>query len=243
MRVKRREKQNRIFVWMLLALSLCAMAVSGHRLWDIRQTDRAGSDSYAELAGLARPAPETPGGPIDFAALRAVNPDAASWLYCPDTAIDYPVMRAQDYDYYLRRLPDGTRNANGSLFIDYNCAPDFTDQLTVVYGHNMRSGQMFGPLKGYKTQAYYEKHPFMYLYTQEGNYRVELLYGCVIGAGQWRERAFMYEANLDALLAYAARNTTFASKTQYAPGDRIIALSTCSYEFDGARYVVLGVIK
>jgi len=219
------------------------MAVSGHKLWGIWQACRAGGESYAELAGLARPDPEIPGRPIDFSALRAVNPDMAAWLYCPDTAIDYPVMRARDYDRYLRRLPDGTYNVNGSLFIDYNCAADFTDRLTVIYGHNMRSGQMFGSLKGYKGQAYYEKRPYMYLYTEQETYRVDLLYGCVIGAGQWRERAFMYEANLEALLTYAARNTTFASKAQYTPGDRVVALSTCSYEFDGARYVVIGVLR
>jgi len=227
---------------MLLALSLCAMAFAGHRLWGIRRAYRAGGDSYTQLAGLARPDPELPGMPIDFAALRSACPDAVAWLHCPDTAIDYPVMQANDYDHYLRRLPDGTYNVNGSLFIDYNCAPDFMDRLTVIYGHNMRSGQMFGSLKGYKGQAYYEKHPYMYLYTEQETYRIDLLYGCVIGAGQWRERAFMYEANLEALITYAARNTTFASKTQYAPGDRVVALSTCSYEFDGARYVVIGAL-
>jgi len=219
------------------------MTVFGHKIWGIWQAYRVGGDSYAQLAGLARPDPEIPGEPIDFAALRAVSSDAVAWLYCPGTVIDYPVMRAKEYEYYLRRLPNGTYNVNGSLFIDYNCAPDFTDRLTVIYGHNMRSGQMFGSLKGYKGQAYYEKHPCMYLYTEQETFRVDLLYGCVIGAGQWRERAFMYEANLDALLAYAARNTTFESRAQYAPGDRVVALSTCSQEFDGARYVVIGVLR
>ena len=79
--------------------------------------------------------------------------------------------------------PDGTYNANGSLFIDYNNAWDFSDQLTVIYGHHMKSGQMFGSLKGYKGQAYFENHPYMYLYTDNGNYRIDLLYGCVAGSG------------------------------------------------------------
>ena len=78
------------------------------------------------------------------------------------------------------------------------------------------------------------------LYTLWGNYRVELLYGCVIGAGQWRDRAFMYEANLDGLLDYAAYHTTFTSTELYSEEDRIIVLSTCSYEFDDARYIVIG---
>jgi sortase B len=180
---------------------------------------------------------------IDFGLLKTINKDAAAWLYCPDTVIDYPVMKADDYSYYLNHLPDGTANANGSLFIDYNCASDFSEPLTVVYGHHMKSGTMFGSLVGYKDQKYYEEHPFMYLYTEQGNYRIEIMYGCLIGAGQWRERAFMYAENIEALLDYAAHNTTFESDVKYEEGDRIIALSTCSYEFNDARYVVIGILK
>lgn len=180
---------------------------------------------------------------IDFETLKTINKDAVAWLYCPDTVIDYPVMKADDYSYYLDRLPDGTKNANGSLFIDFNCASDFSDSLTVVYGHNMKSGRMFGSLTGYKDQGYFDEHPFLYLYTEKENYRIDLLYGCVIGAGQWRERAFMYPQNVEALLAYAVHNTTFTSSVEYQEGDRIIALSTCSYEFDDARYVVIGILR
>ena len=184
-----------------------------------------------------------PGLGVNFDTLKKISDDAAAWLYCPDTVIDYPVMKAGDYAYYLYRLPDGTQNANGSLFIDFNCAPDFSDQLTVIYGHHMRSKMMFGSLVEYKSQRYYDEHPFMYLYTEENNYRIDLLYGCVIGAGQWRERAFMYKENVDALIAYAAHNTTFESNAVYAEGERIVAMSTCSYEFENARYVVIGILR
>ena len=181
---------------------------------------------------------------IDFGKLKQINKDTAAWLYSPGTEIDYPVMRADDYDYYLRHLPDGTWNLNGSLFIDYNSAPDFSGPLTIIYGHHMKyQNMMFGSLKGYKDQNYYDAHPYMYLYTEQKNYRIDLLYGCVVSAGKWREQAFMFGENLDALLSYAARNTTFGSAAAYREGDRIIALSTCSYEFDDARYVVLGILR
>ena len=68
----------------------------------------------------------------------------------------------------------------------------------------------------------------MYLYTENGNNRIELLYGCVIGVSEWRDRAFMYEVNLESLLSYAASHTTFKSETQYVQGDRAVAMSTCS---------------
>jgi len=180
---------------------------------------------------------------IDFEALRSVNKDAAAWLYAPGTVIDYPVMEAEDYYYYLNHLVDGTVNANGSLFIDYNNAPDFSGPLTVIYGHHMKSGAMFGGLKGYKEQAYFDENPYMYLYTDQDSYRIDLMYGCVIAAGQWSEKAFMYEENAGELMEYARQNTTFQSNVEFKEGDRIVALSTCSYEFNDARYVVLGILR
>lgn len=210
---------------------------------EVQQPENSEEESLAEESPITDPQVYIPPFDISFDKLAAINSDSVAWLYSPDTVIDYPVMKTKNYDHYLRHLPDGTYNVNGSLFIDYNNAPDFTDKLTIIYGHNMKSGQMFGSLEGYKKQAYFEKHPYMYLYTESSNYRVELIYGCVIAAGQWRERAFMYEENLSELLSYAAQNTTFTSEVKYTYGDKIIAMSTCSYEFDGARYVVLGVLR
>jgi len=263
----RNSKRRNGFAWLVLLLALCVIALSGYKLKEIQRTYRVGDESYKELLNLVRPggappvirvseAPyessneeemiaeiEVPDMSIDFPVLETINPDAAAWLYSPDTVIDYPVMRANDYDYYLHHLPDGTQNANGTLFIDYNCSPDFSDKLTIVYGHNMKSGKMFGSIVGYKKQSYYEQHPYMYLYLDGTNYRIDLMYGCVIGVGEWRERAFMFSENLSSFLAYASHTTTFTSEVELAQSDRIIAMSTCSYEFDGARYVLIGVLR
>jgi len=152
-------------------------------------------------------------------------------------------MRAYDYDWYLRHLPDGSYNANGALFLDSNCPADFIGGLSIIYGHHMKSGRMFGSLTGYKKQDYFDEHPYMYLYTEKGNYRIDLKYGCVISAGEWRDRAFMYEVNLESLLAYASTKTTFESAAEYGDDDRFLVLSTCSYEFDDARYIVIGVLR
>jgi len=252
-------KAYRIAALMVLLLGVGLIVFAGTQLLGARQIYQEGNIAYEALsnrvkesakispkAAHASPATFEENTPddtkmhtIDFETLKMINKDAAAWLYSPGTVIDYPIMKADDYSYYLNHLPDGTVNANGSLFIDYNCAADFSDPLTVIYGHHMKTGKMFGSLKGYKNQKYYEEHPIMYLYTEQGDYQVELVYGCLIGAGQWRDRAFMCEANLDALMAYAKHNTTFISATAYTEGDRIIALSTCSYEFTDARLVVL----
>jgi sortase B len=240
-------KKRKIIAALVLLTAVGSMIYAGSQLARAEQIYQEGETAYDVLKEHAKKSSLTedaaPLLEIDFEALKTIEIDAAAWLYSPDTAIDYPVMKANDYDYYLHHLPDGTSNANGSLFIDYNCAPDFSDPLTVIYGHNMKSKKMFSSLTGYKSQKYYDEHPIMYLYTQQGNYRIELLYGCVIGAGQWRERAFMYKENIDALLAYSAHNTTFESSAVYENGDRIVTMSTCSYEFDNARYVVVGILR
>jgi sortase B len=184
---------------------------------------------------------DIPDREVDFAALCAINPNAVAWLYCPDTVIDYPVIAADDYTYYLRHLPDGTYNINGSLFLDYECARDFSDRLSVIYGHNMKTEKMFGTLMGYKDQSYFDQHPYLYLYTQTHNYRIALLYGAVVSSTRWINEG--YAQNPDGLLEYANAHTTFSSPVEYNAGQRLIVLSTCSYEFDGARYFVVGVLQ
>ena len=266
----KRSKKMIIFAVPALLIGIAVMFFAGYRIFETKQVYDTGNAVYDNLSQQIKKAAPTasqtliakeivemvvaeaqaegekriqiyiPDFDIDFDMLRGINRDSVAWLYSPDTVIDYPVMKADDYNYYLNHLSDGTVNANGSLFIDYNNAPDFSDHLTVIYGHHMKSGAMFGSLKEYKNQQYYEKHPYLYLYTEQENYRIDLMYGSVIGAGQWKENAFMYTENIEALLTYAMNNTTFVSNVDYQEGDRIVVLSTCSYEFDEARYFVVG---
>jgi len=263
-------KKHIFIAVVILFLGLGLMAYAGTRLQEAEQVYKEGDESYERLREQLsievsnedpkeeketdtsedplpeqepqEPNTEIPPLSIDLDLLKKLNGDAVAWLYCPDTVIDYPVMKADDYSYYLNHLPDGKMNANGSLFIDYNNAADFRDPLTVIYGHHMKSGKMFGSLVGYKKQSYYDEHPHMYLYTRQGNYRIDLIYGSVIDARQWRSRAFMYAENLSSLMSYAAHATTFKSDVRYKAGDRVVVMTTCSYEFDDARYMVLGIL-
>lgn len=241
----------------LLIVSISITVFAGYKLRQSMQIYQQGDQSYEKLQGQVR-YPEIPFSKeeagtrelveipsifIDFEALKKINDDAAAWLYGPDTVIDYPVMRADDYDWYLNHLPDGTYNANGTLFLDYNSSADFSGRLNIIYGHHMRSKKMFGSLEGYKKQEYFDQNPWLYFYTEQGNYRVDLKYGCIINAGEWRERAFMFDVNLDSLLSYAAAKTTFESSAEYTESDKFLVLSTCSYEFDDARYIVIGILR
>ena len=243
---------KRILLWILLVAALGVFVYAAHGYWQLQQVYQIGNAAFENIRNLAiyegEPIDEDeywgiPPKGIDWEALWEINEDIIGWIYSPGTIIDYPVLRADDYSWYLSRLPDGTFNANGSIFLDYNHSPDFSEPISVIYGHHMMSGAMFGTLPNYRQQSFYEDHPVMFLYTPNRNYRVDLMYGFVVGERQWRARAFMFEENIPSLLTFAAEETTFNSGVHWSVGDRILAMSTCEYDFDDARYVVLGILR
>lgn len=173
---------------------------------------------------------------IDFEQLLTQYPDVVGWLYCEGTPINYPVMQSDDNDYYLRRLPDGTYNTAGSLFADYRCGEIGETNNYIIYGHNMKNGTMFSSLTKYKSQSYYDEHPVMYLYTPNGDYRIELIAGFVS-----KPTGDVYSANQtsEQIDNYCSLST-FRSVVAPCSEDSYITLSTCSYEYENARYVIIG---
>ena len=177
---------------------------------------------------------------VNFDVLREEGPDIIGWLYCADTLINDPVVQGGDNDYYLYRLPNGSSNANGSLFVDFRNLPDFTDRNTIIYGHHMQSGKMFGTLVKYKNQSYYDEHPVLWLLTPELAYRIDLIAGIVTPSDSDSYEVFDSDEELKAHLEMAVENSTFVSNVGIEDVDRIVTLSTCSYEYATARYVLIG---
>ncbi len=178
---------------------------------------------------------------MDFAPLKEINPEIVAWLKSEGAAIDYPVLRGEDNDYYLSRLYTGERNSTGSLFADYRNTGLFTDKNTVIYGHNLKSGAMFHSLGEYKAQDYYDARPTMELYTPDGDYVIELFSGTVED-GDYEFVQFDFAGD-EAFMEYIAgvrSRSTFQSDVVVDPADRIVTLCTCSYEHNNARYVVMG---
>ncbi len=211
------------------------------------QTQPAGSDTPASAAPAAdapgeTPTPETTRtSEIDFAVLKAINPDVCAWLRAEDTVIDYPVVHGTDNEYYLKHLYTGQKNRNGSVFVDCGNTGLFTEQNTLIFGHNMQSGAMFGTLKGYKKQDYYDAHPTMTLYTPAGDYTLELIAGTVEdGAYTFAKCSFDSSEEFFDYVADLKSRSTFQSSVEVQEDDRLVSLCTCTYEFSNARYVVVG---
>lgn len=181
---------------------------------------------------------------VDFDALSAINPDIVAWIYIEDTQINYPVVQGRDNQYYLKRLFDGKWNSAGCIFLDSRNEPDFSDRHSIIYGHHMKNGTMFYGLTEYKKQEFYEGHPTILLMTPEQNIRVEIFAGYVANVedNAW-EIAMDSDVEFENWLEEAKARSCFKSEVAPAVTDRIVTLSTCSYEFDNARFVLLGVIR
>lgn len=177
---------------------------------------------------------------VDFAPLLETNPDVVGWLYCPDSQINLPLVQGADNAKYLETLLDGTANASGTLFLDYQNAGDFSDANTVIYGHNMKNGTMFAGLLKFWSEDYYETHPSMWLLTPQGDYRVELLAGFVTYASSSVYAIGAEPEEVVEMVENAMGQSSFRAEATLSPEDRFVTMSTCSYEFDEARYVVIG---
>ena len=196
-----------------------------------------------EESDATEPIAETVPIRVNFDYLHGINEDVAGWIYCEDTLISYPFLQSPDNDYYLYRLVDGTQNPSGSLFLDFRNQFDMSDWNSVIYGHNMHDGTMFASLNEYKKQEYYDAHPVMYLLTPEKQYKVELVAGILARADASFYDFPVPEDRREAVVRGWLEDSTFETKVQIQPDDRFVTLSTCSYEFSDARYVVIGVLR
>lgn len=175
-----RKKGNTVLAGLIICLLLVFLAAAG-KLFGAYLKYQKGDVSYEKLQEYVQE-PEEEESPesekekeepknryleIDFAGLKAVNLDVIAWIQIPALDISYPVVQGKDNAYYLHHLFSGESNINGSIFVDCHNQPDFTDQNTIVYGHNMKNGSMFGTLDKYQDKELFEQHPEFYLYLPD----------------------------------------------------------------------------
>lgn len=108
---------------------------------------------------------------VDFATLKSLNPDIVGWIYVEGLDISYPLVQAEDNDYYLHRNTDGSYNPSGSIFLEMLNKGDFTDPNTIIYGHNMKDKSMFGSLQEMLNKPEKRETPWFWILTPEGDYR------------------------------------------------------------------------
>ena len=180
---------------------------------------------------------------IDFNSLKKENADIVGWIYSPETVINYPVLQGEDNNEYLYHLPNGKYNISGSIFADCRNSEFGLDSNYIIYGHHMKNDSMFGTIYEYRSEEYYKKHPVIYYLTPDKNYKLELYSGFVAKTDSSVFEINKTTSDMDEYMKEIAKKPRFKTNAEYASGDKIVTLSTCTNVSDNERFVLIGIIK
>jgi sortase B len=189
----------------------------------------------------------------DMTELYSQNSDFVGILEVVDTDINYPVMHTpNDPEYYLRRDFYGETSTAGTLFVDYRCDIVNPTTNTIIYGHNMRSGTMFGGLKRYLDYDYYQSHKTIIFKTLYEEQEYEVVGVGLSAVGYDDDDSYKYYNFIDAVTGSELQEfldniqslSVYDETIDISSTDKILTLSTCnSYTEDGRMFVVAKRVK
>ncbi|MBO4261602.1 MAG: class B sortase [Clostridia bacterium] len=167
-------------------------------------------------------------------------PDFVCWLYIENTTINYPVVQAEDNDYYLRRNIDGESNISGTLFLDFRCDRTSFKGHNIIYGHNNQNGTMFGPLKKYTDKSFYDAHSVFYTYTKDSVIKWKIFSAYETDTDDYYIRTyFASDSQFEEFLKQIKNKSVYDTGVEVTAQDRILSLSTCYlYNKINGRFVV-----
>lgn len=167
-------------------------------------------------------------------------PDVCAWVTLSGTILDYPVTQCDNNSYYVKHTVTGEETAYGNPFLDFRCENDFSGVNNILYGHNMKTGKMFATLARFKDEDYFKKHKYGVLYLKDTTYRLDIMACLLISA----EDSTIYNPYVDyaTFTSYVKENARYYRELTLNENDTFVTLSTCSYEFDNARTVVVAKI-
>ena len=178
--------------------------------------------------------------PIDFTQLLSVNSDIVGWLRIRALDISYPVVQGKDNDYYLHRTFEKTDNFAGCLFVNSYNMGDFTDQNTIIYGHNMKNGSMFGKLKNFSDPEVFKKSRYFWIFTPDFIYQYRIFSASVVDKTGLTYQISFTDDEFDQFISRAYSNSVVDNQgVTVTKEDRIVTLSTCTGD-DSTRFVVMG---
>lgn len=185
--------------------------------------------------------------PVDFDALHEINPDIYAWVCVPGTNISYPVLQREGNDsYYVRRAEDGTHATAGCIFSEDVNSKDFTDRVTVLYGHNLRSGEKFAQLNKFSDAKFFENTRHIVVYTPTSELIYEIFaatphtYAHILKNNDMNDASQFYSFFNDIMYRKNLSANYLENYTLDFSGDRVIILSTCLQGNNNQRYLVMG---
>lgn len=162
---------------------------------------------------------------IDWIQLENINKDIVGWIRIENTNINYPILKDDNSLKYLKKSFNGDYNKNGSIFT-LNDNP-FEDNLTVIYGHNMRNGIMFSELDKYMNEDFFNTHSTIYIYTKKQNYKATIFSYYSVAEDVEKNNIKQLEFNEE--IQYYKKASKY-SINNISKIKKIVKLSTCSYK-------------
>ena len=253
---QKKKKKSDVLLTIALIVAIAVFCYAAFNLYHIYTEYKKGTDEYnqieemavterdADSAEVAGPnAQLKPPIEVDFDKLKSVNEDVVGWIYVdalPD--ISYPIVKGKDNQTYLHQTYEKNYNFAGTIFVDYENSGDFRDCNTLVYGHNMKNGSMFGHLKKFREDdKLYKQDKYFWILTPERNYRYEIISAYTTGVNSDTYTLFKgpgeeFEKYLETIKGYSEIQT---DDTDLTIKDKIVTLSTCTGN-ESTRFVVQG---
>lgn len=240
------KKILKIVYYILIAILIICIAILGYTL--INDSFINNKLKEFHTSSVNQNNNELAENPIDFESLKQTNSEIYAWIRIPNTNIDYPIAQsATDDKYYLHHDIYGKWIFAGTIYTEMQNSKDFSDPVTLVYGHNMTKGYMFHNLYKFQDKDFFDNNKYFYIYTPG-----HILKYTIFSAHQYDNRHILnsFDFSKKEVLEgyiYDSMNPTFMLKNvrndiNVTTDDKIVTLSTCLGSGKTYRYLVQGVL-
>lgn len=227
---------------LIIIILLVIISISGFQLYKSLAKYYKARTQYNNTVQIAG-STKTSGiytGELDWDSLKAQNSDVRAWVYLDGTIINYPIVRGSDNSFYLTHMFNKAYSGAGTFFMDANAPDNFETFNTVVYGHHMRDGSMLALIEKYYSQEFYEEHKQLELITPNAKYHLKVIgFELVYSTSDAYNYNFSNDKEKQALLDFTAKNNVINTSDQATVKDKLVTFSTCAYEANGDRYVLV----
>ncbi|MDO4302332.1 MAG: class B sortase [Bacillota bacterium] len=256
---------NKIYK-IILAVSVVLIVVASVNIFILAREYRAGINEYRDLEQYVEVVEETESTSqadegeqaeqqetkesvipvsleIDFDQLKEINGDLVGWLYYEPLDISYPIVRGDDNDYYTHYTFENEKNSSGAIFMDFLNKPNMDNYNTIIYGHNMRNGTMFGSLKKLlNDDSIIEEDPYFYIFTEDQAFMYEIASVYITTSESDTYNLIETQEDQQDYINYILEVSTWLWDKEITSSDKIVTLSTCHGLHSTNRTVVHGVL-
>lgn len=207
-------------------------------LWDSAQVYEAADFRQYEVYHPQK------GDGSSFQNLEEINREILGWITVYDTHIDYPFAQADDNDKYVNTDIEGNYSLGGSIFLDCRNKNDFSDEVSILYGHHMAKRTMFGDIEQFQKQEYLDTHTKGNLYYGGKDHEIEFF--AFLKADAYDEKIYnpkLQKEDREAYLQEIYGKAACIRQIEIGEEEQLVLLSTCTSETTNGRYILVGKVE